>query len=155
MLCYPNDMATEQLSLSPDSLAAQALLLNELFSAAMEPALAINGLKPTTFDLLSTIHAAGPTATQAEIAFRLGVKPPSLTEALRGLKHLIEQIPSETDNRVKHLVLTPLGRQSLAACIRSVEQISKAVTAGIERDQLAVAVGVLKKVNRLLMQSTS
>ncbi len=148
-------MATERLQLQSDSLAAQAMLLNELLSVAMEPALAIQGLKASTFDLLSIIHAAGPDATQAEISRRLGIKPPSLTEALRGLKHLVEQVPSETDNRVKNLRLTVQGSQSLAASIKSVESISRAISAGIDKEQLKIAIDVLKRANRLLAQSIS
>ena len=148
-------MATERLSLQPDTLTAQALVLNELLNAAMEPALAVQGLKAATFDLLNTIHSAGPDATQAEIARRLGIKPPSLTEALRGLKHLIVQVPSESDNRVKNLQLTDHGRKALAATVKSVENISAAITAGIDKEQLSTTVEVLKKVNRLLAQTMS
>lgn len=148
-------MASERLSLNPDSLAAQVLLMSELLNAATEPALAAHGLKPMTFDLLSTIHSAGPNATQAEIARRLGIKPPSLTEALRGLKHLIEQVPSETDSRVKHLRITDRGRTALAATVKAVEAVSKAITAGLDRDQLSQTIDVLKKANRLLAQTIS
>ncbi len=148
-------MATERLSLNPDSLTAQVLLMGELLNAATEPALAAHGLKPATFDLLSTIHAAGPSATQAEIARRLGIKPPSLTEALRGLKHLIEQVPSETDSRVKHLRITDRGKTALAAAVKAIESVSKAVTAGIGKEPLDQTVEVLRKANRLLAQTIS
>lgn len=146
-------MATERLALEPESLTAQALRLSELLNAALVPVLAVQGLKPSTFDLLSTVHAAGPDATQAEIAERLGIKPPSLTEALRGVKDFVEQVPSERDSRVKHLRLTAQGRKSLTATIKSVEAISTAIAAGIDRGQLAIAIEVLKKANRLLAQS--
>ena len=148
-------MATERLSLNPDSLAAQVLLMGELLNAATEPALAVHGLKPATFDLLSTVHSAGPNATQAEIARRLGIKPPSLTEALRSVKHLVEQVPSATDSRVKHLRITDRGRTALAATVKAVESVSKAITAGLDRDQLAQTTEVLKKANRLLAQTIS
>lgn len=148
-------MATERLGLNPDSLTAQVLMMSELLNAATEPALAAHGLKPSTFDLLSTIHTAGPNATQAEIARRLGIKPPSLTEALRGLKHLVEQVPSETDSRVKHLRITDRGKTALAATVKAVEAVSRAITAGIDREQLALTTEVLKKANRLLAQTIS
>lgn len=138
-----------------DSLTAQAVLLNELLAAAMEPALLANGLKPGTFDLLSTIHAAGPEATQAEIARRLGIKPPSLTESLQGLKKFIDQVPSEKDNRVKHLKLTAEGRKALTSSVKAVDSISRAIVAGIDKDQVALAIEVLKKANRLLAQTVS
>ncbi|MBC8065736.1 MAG: winged helix-turn-helix transcriptional regulator [Chlorobia bacterium] len=146
-------MATERMSLQSDSLTAQALLMNELLNAAMEPALAVQGLKPSTFDLLSTIHAAGPDATQASIAKRLGIKPPSLTESLRLVKHLVEQAPSATDSRVKHLRLTAHGSKALSSTIKSIDAISKAITSGIDRDQLSIAVEVLKKANKMLAQT--
>ncbi|MBN9501155.1 MAG: hypothetical protein BGO01_05510 [Armatimonadetes bacterium 55-13] len=148
-------MATEQVGLQADSLTSQAVLMNELLAAAMEPALNANGLKAGTFDLLSTIHAAGPNATQADIARRLGIKPPSLTEALQGLKRFVVQIPSEKDNRVKHLKLTPDGRKALTGSIKSVDAISRAIVAGIDKDQLAIAIEVLRKANRLLAQTVT
>jgi DNA-binding MarR family transcriptional regulator len=147
-------MAAERLSVQADSLTAQALLMNELLNSAIEPVFAAQGLRTNTFDLLSTIHVAGPDATQAEIARRLGVKPPSLTEALRGVKHLIEQVPSATDNRVKHLQLTKQGHEALKECVKAVDRISKAITAGIEKDQLKIAIEVLRKCNRMLSQTT-
>jgi len=127
--------------------------LNELLAAAMEPALLANGLKPGTFDLLSTIHAAGPEATQAEIARRLGIKPPSLTESLQGLRKFVDQVPSERDNRVKHLKLTVEGRKALTAAVKAIESISNAIVAGIDKEQVALAIEVLKKANRLLAQT--
>jgi DNA-binding MarR family transcriptional regulator len=129
--------------------------MSELLSAAMEPALEKHGIKPATFDLLSTVHAAGDDATQAEIALRLGIKPPSLTEALRGLKHLVDQVPSPTDNRVKHLRLTNQGRAALSDTIKSVEAVSKSIVGGIQKSDLAVAVDVLKRANRELAKSVS
>jgi len=119
----------------------------------MEPALLANGLKPGTFDLLSTIHAAGPEATQAEIARRLGIKPPSLTESLQGLRKFVDQVPSERDNRVKHLKLTVEGRKALTAAVKAIESISNAIVAGIDKEQVALAIEVLKKANRLLAQT--
>ena len=146
-------MVAERLSLAPDSLVAQSLVMADLIGVAMEPALAIHGIKPSTFDLLSTIHAAGPAATQAEIARRMGIRPPTLTEALRGLNHLVEQVPSPTDQRVKNLRLTDKGGRALAAAIKSVESVAKVLAAGIEKDQLRDAIEIMKKANRLLSQS--
>lgn len=148
-------MAAERLSLRTDSLATQAVLLGEYLSAAMEPTFAAHGLKPATFDLLSTIHAAGPAATQASIAHRLGIKPPSLTEALRSLKHLVEQVPSPTDSRAKHLRLTDRGREALSASIKAIEAASRAIAAEIDKGELAIAVDVLKRANQILARATS
>ncbi len=146
-------MAAERLSLAPDSLVAQALVMADLVSVAMEPALILHGIKPGTFDLLSTIHAAGSNATQAEISRRLGIRPPTLTEALRGLKHLVEQVPSATDNRVKNLRLTAQGEKALASTIKAVENVAKAMAAGIDKDRLKDAVETMKQANRQLSQT--
>jgi len=143
------------LNLRPDSLTTQAVLMSEYISAIMEPALAANGLKAATFDLLSTIHAAGESATQANIAHRLGIKPPSLTEALRSVKHLVEQIPSPTDSRAKHLRLTSEGRNALAAAIAAIEDAGKSVVSGIEKRELAAAIEVMKRANQILARSLS
>ncbi|HJP82199.1 MAG TPA: MarR family winged helix-turn-helix transcriptional regulator [Fimbriimonadaceae bacterium] len=148
-------MASERLSLAPDTLTAQALLLTEVMNVSMEPTLAAHGIKPGTFDLLSAIHAAGPNATQAEIAERIGIKPPSLTEALRGLKHLVDQVPSERDSRVKHLRLTEDGVRALAATIKSIENLSKHIVKGIDKSDLETAIRILKSANDALAKKTS
>ena len=129
--------------------------MSEHVSAIMEPALAANGLKPATFDLLSTIHAAGEGATQANIAHRLGIKPPSLTEALRSVKHLVEQVPSPTDSRAKHLRLTDRGVAALAAAIEAIEGASATLASGIDRAELAAAIDVMKRANQILAHSQS
>lgn len=148
-------MAAERLTLRTDSLTTQAVLMSEYISAIIEPALLANGLKPATFDLLSTIHAAGEGATQANIAFRLGIKPPSLTEALRSVKHLVEQVPSPTDSRAKHLKLTTEGRSALAAAIKAIEEAGKSVSTGIDNNELEAAIDVMKRANQILERSLS
>jgi DNA-binding MarR family transcriptional regulator len=78
-----------------------------------------------------------------------------LTEALRSVKHLVEQVPSPTDSRAKHLRLTDQGRSALAAAIKAIEDAGKSVATGIEKSELAAAIEVMKRANQILARSLS
>src|SRR5476651_1423749 len=95
------------------TLSGQAGLLCELLTAAIEPKLQETGVSLGTFELLSAVHASGGKATQVEIARRLGITPPSLSESVKGAtaRNLIEQHVDSDDGRRKILKLTPTGKK--------------------------------------------
>ena len=64
------------------SVSGQAALLTELLSNALEPSLRKFGLTPAVFDLLTAVHANEAGISQAELARRLRVSAPTLSEAV-------------------------------------------------------------------------
>ena len=137
-----------------DSLIAQASLLNELVNVAIEPALKRAGLSAGEFELLSAFHGAGEGATQVQVAARLGITPPSLTEAL---KHVIrdgwvEQVPSKLDGRSKHIKLTRKGRSAFRAAIEAVGQLEQKMSEGLDPKEVGAALRVLKNANMRLVR---
>lgn len=135
-----------------ESLSGQAGLLCELFTAALEPQLEDTGVSLGTFELLTAVHACGGTATQAEIARRLGITPPSLSESVKGAaaRNLIEQHIDSADGRRKILRLTTTGRKAMHSIVKGVNIAETRMVDGIESSQLAIVVDVLKRVNRNL-----
>jgi len=135
-----------------ESLSGQAGLLCELLTAAMEPKLEDSGVSLGTFELLSAVHASGGKATQIEVARRLGITPPSLSESVKGAasRNLIEQHIDSDDGRRKILKLTPLGRKAMHFVIKGVNNAEIRMVDGIEASQIAVVIDVLKRVNRNL-----
>jgi MarR family transcriptional regulator for hemolysin len=134
------------------TLSAQAGLLGELLTAVMEPKLEETGLSLGTFELLSAVHASGGKATQVEVARRLGITPPSLSESVKSAtaKSLIEQHADSDDGRRKILKLTPTGRNAMVSIVKGVNKAETRMVHGIEESQLTQVIEVLTKVNRNL-----
>jgi MarR family transcriptional regulator for hemolysin len=135
-----------------ESLSGQAGLLCELLTAAMEPKLADTGVSLGTFELLSAVHASGGKATQIEVARRLGITPPSLSESVKGAtsRNLLEQHIDSDDGRRKILKLTITGRKAMQSIVKGVNNAESRMVDGIDAAQVAVVIDVLKKVNRNL-----
>lgn len=135
-----------------DSLAAQAGLLSELLTAAMRPELEASGITLGMFDLLSAARAAGGNATQADLARRLGITPPSLCESVRSAvnKKLVEQVPSDTDARVKRLRLTAEGEAAVLRVLAGVARAEAQMIRGLDAAQVRAAIETLRLANRNL-----
>jgi DNA-binding MarR family transcriptional regulator len=135
-----------------ESLSAQAGLLGELLTAAMEPALRRENLSLPLFELLSTIHALRSKGTQAEIARRLGITPPSLSETVRTARNrgLVEQVANKKDGREKLLKLTPAGSKALKQALADVAALEESMVATIPPEELRAAIRALKFANKNL-----
>ena len=135
-----------------ETLSGQSSLLAELTAQALEPRLARLGITFSTFELLTSVRIAGRQASQADVARRLGITPPSLTEAVRlAVKAgLIEQTASLTDGRSKTLSITPLGTRKLQEILSAVNEAEKLMVEGISVQDLSVAIDVLKTASRNL-----
>jgi MarR family transcriptional regulator, lower aerobic nicotinate degradation pathway regulator len=139
----------------PGSLSGQAALLSELMSTAIEPACRDAGITMGGFELLSAIKAAGNRASQAHIARRLGITPPSFTEALRGVvaAGLVEQAPHPRDSRSKVVRLTDKGSRALRKVLTAVNQAERILVEQVSHDELQLALSVLKRANRSLARA--
>ncbi len=138
-----------------DSLSAQAGLLCELLTLAIQPDLDEAGVTLGGFELLTAVQACGGKATQVEIARRLGITPPSLSESVKlaAKRNLIEQHVDSSDARRKILRLTSAGRKAMLAILRGVNNAEARMVDEIAAAQIATALDVLKKANRNLARS--
>jgi MarR family transcriptional regulator, lower aerobic nicotinate degradation pathway regulator len=142
-------MSNEESKLG-STLYGQAALLTELLSTALEPHLQKAGVSQATFDLLSTIRATEGGATQAEIARRLRVSPPTLSQAIKGAeeKGFIERVTRARDARVKIVKLTTQGKKAIESTLRAVNQLEQQMVEHLDAAELKTAVAVLRKANR-------
>ncbi|MBI1757233.1 MAG: MarR family transcriptional regulator [Fimbriimonas ginsengisoli] len=131
-----------------DSLSAQVTLLAELAAQSIEPELERQGLSFGMFELLSAVRAAG-NVPQAEIARRLGIRPPSLTEAVRHAVEagLIEQVDAPRDLRSKYLRLTPRANSLLKDIVVAMNDADAKMVEGIGATDLRLAVSVLHEAS--------
>jgi DNA-binding MarR family transcriptional regulator len=135
-----------------ESLILNAATLTEIVSEALAPVLAEQGLTQSAFDLLTTIRAGGGTIPQAEIARRLGISPPTLSEAIRSLvaAGLVEQRGSGTDRRIKTLSITSVGSRRLNRVLSALHQLENELTAGISSAEISAVNAMLRNAAKNL-----
>lgn len=135
-----------------DTLAGQAGLLVELLTASMGPELEKAGLTLSSFELLSAVHASGGKASQAEIARRLGITPPSLSEAVQfaARQGFVEQVADTEDRRLKRLRLTTSGRKAVHVVTVAIRETEESVLSQTDPGRLEEALKLLREVNRNL-----
>ena len=107
--------------------------LYELQSAWLEPRLEAIGVSWTTFQLLLTAAAAGENASQIEVARRLGVTAPTLSESVQAhvAKGLLSQVQGKKDRRIKVLTLTPKSQELMVQIRRLVAESEAVMTRGL------------------------
>lgn len=95
---------------------------------------------------IANIAKSRSALSQVELATRLGVEGPTVVSLVDRLvkAELVERLPSETDRRIKHVVLTEAG-QAIYAKVKAVaDAYRKEMLAGIDRDRLLAVVEVLE-----------
>jgi DNA-binding MarR family transcriptional regulator len=134
-----------------ESITGQAAILSELVATYIEASLRSSGLSLGSFELLSAVKAS-PSATQAEIAARLGITPSSLCEAVRSAsdKGLVEQESSMQDRRAKRVALTRKGSNALDKALKALEEAEQKATEGLSPNRLNVAIETLRQASRNL-----
>jgi MarR family transcriptional regulator, transcriptional regulator for hemolysin len=110
------------------------------------------GLTEATW--LPLLHLArGPAGMrQKELAASLSLDSSSVVRLLDALETagLIERREDGADRRAKAIVLTPLGRATVAKVERAAEQVRGDALMGLAANELATASHVLKHVCRVL-----
>ncbi len=138
-----------------DTLSGQAGLLCELLTLSMEPRLKEAGISLATFELLSTVHALKSKGSQAEVARRLGITAPSLSETVKSAVRLglVEQIQSPLDARTRTLKITARGTRAVQHVMVSVRKAEAAMLQGLDGDAVAAVIEVLKRANKNLARA--
>jgi MarR family transcriptional regulator for hemolysin len=95
---------------------------------------------------IANIAKSKEALSQIELANRLGVEGPSVVSLVDRLvkAELVERVPSETDRRIKFVVLTEAG-QALYAEVKTVaDAYRKEMLAGIDKAALEAAADLLE-----------
>lgn len=134
-----------------DSITSQAAILSELVASYLDRSIRDSGLTLGLFELLSAVKGS-PSATQADLAEKLGITPSSLCEAVRSAakKGFVEQEESATDRRSKRVVLTRKGAQLLSKALEALQAAESQATAGMSPTKLAGAIETLRQASRNL-----
>lgn len=97
---------------------------------------------------IATIAKSAEALSQIELANRLGVEGATVVSLVDRLvkAELVVRQPSETDRRIKHVVLTEAG-QALYASVRTVaDAYRKEMLAGVDRARLQAATDLLEEL---------
>ncbi len=97
---------------------------------------------------IANIAKSKAALSQIELANRLGVEGPTVVSLVDRLvkADLVERVPSETDRRVKHVVLTEAG-QALYAEVKTVaDAYRKEMLSSFDKAQLLAAAELLEEL---------
>ena len=135
-----------------DSLTVQAALLTELMSTAVNPVIREQGLTPSLFELLSTVHASDGHSSQIRLCERMGLTPPSFSEAVKAAaqRGLLEQLADPSDRRKKIIRITKAGKKKVEAVLRATFDVDKSIREFASESDLQHTLQTLKTVNLAL-----
>ncbi|MBL8049178.1 MAG: winged helix DNA-binding protein [Chthonomonas sp.] len=127
---------------------ARIAILHDAQSSAIEPKLRARGYRWATFQLLTTLYGHARGLVQAEVARRLAITPPTLTEAIQLHLRLglIEQVDDRRDRRSKRVLLTPAGKAAVKLMVRDIGAIEEQMLKGITETELSVVARVLDQM---------
>jgi DNA-binding MarR family transcriptional regulator len=131
-----------------ESLLGHIAMVNDLITARLEAPMRQAGLNFGTFQLLSAVRGGKEQLSQIELAKRLGITAPSLCEAVQAAatKGLVQQLPSETDRRVKRVALTEKGRDAVQQVLDAFARLDHSIAEQISDRDIANGLKLLKKV---------
>lgn len=97
---------------------------------------------------IANIAKSREPLSQIELANRLGVEGPSVVALVDRLvkAELVERAPSETDRRIKHVVLTAAGRQLYAKVKTAADAYRAELLGGVDKARLQAATELLEEL---------
>jgi DNA-binding MarR family transcriptional regulator len=110
------------------------------------------GLSVAQYTTLSILRSRSGLSN-AQLARRLWVTPQSMNEVISALERmeLIQRVPDAGNRRILRTALTPVGRETLAACDAEILEMEARMLGdigGAEHDQLVDALeGCIQRIN--------
>jgi MarR family transcriptional regulator for hemolysin len=97
---------------------------------------------------IAHIAKSSDALSQIELANRLGVEGPTVVSLVDRLvrAELVERAPSETDRRIKHVVLTETGQAMYAKVKTVADAYRKEMLGGIDKARLQAATDLLEEL---------
>lgn len=137
-----------------ETITGLSSILSEAAASLLEPLLKQHDLGFGSFDLLSAVYATDGKATQSEIARRMGISPPTLTEAIKtaAKKGLLEQRCVHNDMRARSVHLTKKGEEVLEKCLQLLDDAECEILKGLQPADVETAKDVLKHSIQVLLK---
>ena len=146
------------LKINPDSLGFLLSETSRLVRTGFERRVSRIGLDITAGEARALIHvAANEGARQTVIAERMGVEPMTVCAYLDRLEKvgLVERRPDPTDRRAKNVRTTDAADATIMAIRRETAALFDQVQAGLDPDQRAALLSMLKVLRAYLFDVLS
>jgi len=104
---------------------------------------------------IANIAKSKTALSQIELANLLGVEGPTVVSLVDRLvkAELVQRVPSETDRRVKHVVLTEAGQALYGKVRTAADAYRKELLAGIDKTRLLAATELLEELQAMVEAS--
>jgi MarR family transcriptional regulator for hemolysin len=104
---------------------------------------------------IANVAKSKDALSQIELANRLGVEGPSVVALVDRLVKagLVQRVPSETDRRIKHVVLTEAGLQLYAKVKTAADAYRVELLGGIDKARLQAATELLEELQAMVEAS--
>ncbi len=104
---------------------------------------------------IANIAKSKEPLSQIELANRLGVEGPSVVSIVDRLvkAELVERVPSDTDRRIKYVVLTEAGQALYAKVKTAADAYRKEMLGGIDKARLQAATELLEELQAMVEAS--
>jgi MarR family transcriptional regulator for hemolysin len=111
-----------------------------------------SGLTQAGWTAVAAVAAAEAPLSQTELAQQLGVEGATLVSMLDRLvaAGMVLRVPSETDRRVKLIVVTDQGQQLYARVRVEAATVRKVLLKDIDREHMRIATDVLEQLQDVL-----
>lgn len=106
------------------------------------------GVSQAGWMAIAHIAKSKAALSQVELASRLSVEGPTVVSLVDRLvkAELVERVPSETDRRIKYVVLTDAGQAVYAKVKTVADAYRKEMLASVDKDRLLVVAEVLEEL---------
>ena len=127
-------------------------LLSRRWRVRLDERLRSTGLTQARWHALLVLSKNREGLTQRELAERIGVEGPTLVRQLDDLQRqgLVERCPVKGDRRVNNVRLTPAAEPLIQELTAVVDALRDELLQDVSNEELATAVGVLRRVNARL-----
>ena len=132
---------------SEESLPNAAREVHRAFSRALQTRITSQGVSVGQWHFLRALWEEDGL-TQRELSQRVGMMEPTTVTALNGMERqeLVQRVRNPHDRRKVNIYLTPKGRALRSDVMPSADEIVELAMRGIPRDEIALAVSVLRRV---------
>jgi MarR family transcriptional regulator for hemolysin len=112
------------------------------------------GVSQASWTTIAVAAKAVTPLSQSELAERLGVEGATMVAMVDRLvkASLILRVPSATDRRINHVVLTEAGQRLYETVRTAAADVRKELLASIDTQKLETATEVLEALHRILEQ---
>jgi MarR family transcriptional regulator for hemolysin len=149
-----DDVRTDAVALNRFLFVRRLIQVSRSWRTLLSTSLHDTGARKTGWQTLFWLSLSGPTATQRELARRIGVRESTIARALDALQEqgLVERQAIKGDRRANAVALTDAAQPAIEEINKKAKVLRDRILSDIDPDDLAAAVRVFGKVAEKLAE---